>query len=76
MSMGYEVMRLATYRAELVGILLEKDLGIKPKVQNMIHLIEKQTNPATSVGNDPCEGLLCLTETSSSQAEPVLVDWL
>ena len=42
----------------------------------MIHLIEKQTSAATLVGNDPCEDLLCLTEMSSSQAEPVLVDWL
>ena len=49
---------------------------MKPKGQNMIHLIEKPTNLVTSVGNDASEGLLCLTELSSSQAELVLVDWL
>lgn len=41
----------------------------------MIHLIEKQTNPVTLVGNDPCEDLLCLAGMSSSEAEPALVDW-
>lgn len=47
---GYE----AIYTAELVGFFLGEDLGIKPKEQNMIHLREKQTNPATSVGDGLC----------------------
>lgn len=42
----------------------------------MIHLIEKQTKPVTSVRYHPYEDLLGLTELSSSEAEPVLVDWL
>lgn len=74
-SVGYKAMRQFT-ELSWQESFLEKDLGIKPKGQSLIHLTVKQTNPATSVGNDLCVGLLCPVELSSSQAVPVLAEWL
>lgn len=50
-SVGQEAMRQFT-ELSWQESFLEKDLGIKPKGQNLIHLTVKQTKPVTSVGND------------------------